>query len=459
MSGFPAFVDRLCTFLWGYPMLALLFCAGVFFTVRLSFPQRHTLKGIRLSFKKEPGQAGDMTPFSALFTTLAATVGTGNIVGVTTAVSLGGPGAVLWMWLAGVLGMAVTYAECALSVHYRVRLPGGRMAGGPMYVLERGLKSRGLGTMYALLTAVAGLGTGCMVQANSASSLLSHKLSVPPHITGLVLTALTVAVLLGGVKSIAGVCGVLMPFMAVFYLLGCLILLFAGRKTLPASIWLILRSAFSPRPAAGGAAGAGIVLAIRFGLSRGLFSNEAGMGSAGIAAAAAQTASPVRQGLVSATATFWDTVVLCALTGLVVVNSGQWQTGLAGAELCDAVFSSVPVLGSLVLTAGLCVFVFAAIIGWAYYAERAVEYLAGQRLVRAYRLLYSAAVYAGSVLSLSLVWNLADIANALMTLPNLLALFALSPVAVSLTRRYPGLEKKAARLPNAGFAARHRRGK
>lgn len=436
LTGLSWWAERVSSALWGGPMLILLAGAGLFFTLRLRFIQRYTLTGIRLSIKNESRQAGDISPFSALSTTLAATVGTGNIVGVTVAVSLGGPGAVFWMWLAGLLGMAVTYAESVLSVHYRVKLTGGRMAGGPMYVLERGLGCRRLGMLYAALTAFAGLGTGCMVQANSVAVLLEHKLSLSPHVTGLVLAVLAGAVLLGGIKRIAGVCELLVPFMAAFYLFSCLLLLFAGYKTLPESVWLILRCAFAPRAAFGGAAGAGMLFALRFGLSRGLFSNEAGMGSAAIIAAAAQTKNPVRQGLVSATATFWDTVVLCAVTGLVVVNSGQWQRGLKGAALVDAVFSAVPVVGNVMLIAGLCVFVFATIIGWAYYAERAVEFMAGARLVCAYRLLYACMVYAGSVLSLSFVWNLADIANALMTLPNLLSLFLLYPVVVSLTRRY-----------------------
>lgn len=436
LSDIPYWTERVSAALWGGPMLFLLFGTGIFFTFRLKFIQRYTFKGIALSVKKEKGQTGDVTPFSALSTALAATVGTGNIVGVTIAISLGGPGAVFWMWLAGVFGIAVTYAESVLGVHYRVRLSKGRMAGGPMYVLEKGLSSRALGMVYAVLTSFAGLGMGCMVQANSAAVMLKYKLSVSPHITGIVLALLAGMVLLGGVKSIAAVCSRLVPFMSAFYLFSCVLLLIIGRKTLLSSTLLVLKSAFTLHAAAGGAMGGGMLLALRFGLSRGLFSNEAGMGSAAIIAAAAKTSNPVRQGLVSATATFWDTVVMCAITGLVVVNSGMWQKGLTDAALIDSVFAKIPVVGSGMLVVGLCIFVFATIIGWAYYAERAAEYAIGEKFVPVYRIIYASMAYIGSVLSLNFVWNLTDIANALMTLPNLISLFLLSPVVVSLTKRY-----------------------
>jgi len=421
---------------WGYPLLILLFGTHIFLTVRLRLIQRFTFQAIRLSFRREREGAGDVSHFGALTTALAATIGTGNIVGVATAVSAGGPGAVLWMWLTGVFGIATKYSEAVLAVKYRVRGPNGTMAGGPMYVLERGLKARWLGLTFAALTAVAAFGIGNMVQANSISTLVKETFHVSPWWSGAVMTVFTAVVILGGIRSIARVCEMLVPFMAVFYVLGCVALLFMGWETIPQTMRLILESAFTGQAAVGGFAGAGMREAIRYGVARGLFSNESGLGSAPIVAAAAMTKNPVRQALVSSTGTFWDTVVVCALTGLVAVNSGVWTKGLAGAALTKEAFSAFPGIGPLVLTVGLLTFVFSTILGWSYYGEKAAEYLFGGRAVMPYRLLWVAAVMVGSVATLPAVWAFADIANGLMAIPNLVSLIALSGVVVAETRLY-----------------------
>lgn len=363
-------------------------------------------------------------------------IGTGNIVGVATAVALGGPGAVLWMWLTGVFGIATKYAEALLSVKYRITTPNGQMAGGPMYVLERGLRLKWLGIVFAALTAVAAFGIGNMVQANSISRMLVETFQVPTWLSGIVMTAFTALVILGGIRSIARVCEALVPFMAITYVGGCLVLLGMKLSTLPDTVVLICTSAFTGQAAIGGFIGTGIRQAIQYGVARGLFSNESGLGSAPIVAAAAQTRNPVRQALVSSTGTFWDTVVVCLMTGLVIVNSTEWQAGLNGAALTKAAFADFPYVGPLVLTLGLLTFVFSTILGWSYYGEKAIEYLFGKKAVFPYRILWVVCVMIGSVASLKAVWNFADIANALMAIPNLISLLLLSGVVVSETRRY-----------------------
>ncbi len=423
-------------FVWGPPILILLFGTHLFLTVRLRFIQRYLGQAIRISFQRKSEGEGDVSQFAALMTALAATIGTGNIVGVATAVASGGPGAVLWMWLTGVFGIATKYAEALLSVKYRVKMPDGSMAGGPMYVLERGMGQRWLAVTFAALTAVAAFGIGCMVQANSISSLLDESMGVSPWLSGAVMTALTAVTILGGIQSIARVCAALVPFMAVFYVIGCVLLLAINASTIPETLRLIVVGAFTPLAAVGGFLGAGVSQAMRFGIARGLFSNESGLGSAPIVAAAAQTRNPVRQALVSSTGTFWDTVVVCAMTGLVVVNSGEWTEGLKGAALTHAAFEDIPYLGTTVLTVGLLTFVFSTILGWSYYGEKAAEYLMGPRAIRPYRLLWVAAVMVGSVSSLPSVWAFADIANALMAVPNLISLLALNGVLVAETQKY-----------------------
>jgi len=436
MTSLETTLQSISDWVWGPPLLILLFGTHLFLTFRLRFIQRYLPQAIKLSFSRDKEGAGDVSQFGALTTALAATIGTGNIVGVATAVSIGGPGAVLWMWLTGVFGVATKYAEAVLAVKYRVVTKDGTMAGGPMYVLERGMNAKWLGVVFAALTAVAAFGIGCMTQANSISALAKESLGISPWITGVIMTLLTAIVILGGIKSIAGVCEKLVPFMAVFYVLGCLILLIMHASTLPETIVTIVTSAFAGQAAVGGFVGAGISQAIRYGIARGLFSNESGLGSAPIVAAAAQTKNPVRQALVSSTGTFWDTVVVCAMTGLVIVNSGEWKNGLSGAALTHRAFEDIPVIGGLVLTVGLLTFVFSTILGWSYYGEKAAEYLFGSKVIRPYRLLWVIAVMVGSVQPLAVVWAFSDIANGLMAVPNLVALLGLSGVVVKETQEY-----------------------
>jgi AGCS family alanine or glycine:cation symporter len=345
------------------------------------------------------------------------------------------------MWLTGVFGIATKYGEALLSVKYRTVNDDGTVAGGPMYVIEKALGQKWLAVVFAVFTSVAAFGIGNMVQANSIATMLQSNMHVSPWISGAVMTLFTAVVIIGGIKSIARVCEYLVPFMAIFYLIGCAVLLFIGRETLGQTLQLIVSSAFTGQAALGGFAGAGMKEAVRFGIARGLFSNESGLGSAPIVAAAAQTDEPVRQALISSTGTFWDTVVVCAATGIVVVNSGEWMTGLKGAELTSAAFADVPVIGPAVLTFGLLTFVFSTILGWSYYGEKAMEYLFGKGAIMPYRWAWVVAVMVGSVASLHVVWTFADIANALMALPNLVALLVLSPVIASETKRYfSGLE-------------------
>lgn len=446
MEAIEKLLGTVGDWIWGYPLLILLMGTHIFLTVRLRFIQRHLWTAIKLSFSRDKEGEGDVSQFGALTTALAATIGTGNIVGVATAVAAGGPGAVLWMWLTGVFGIATKYSEAVLSVKYRVVTPEGTMAGGPMYVLERGMKARWLGLLFAGLTAVSAFGIGCTVQANSISQLVRETMlhygasgkvaDASTWFTGGILALFTAVVILGGIRSIARTCEVLVPFMAVFYVLGCTVLLVLGWRTLPDTVALIVTSAFTGHAALGGFLGATMKEALRYGVARGLFSNESGLGSAPIVAAAAQTRNPVRQALVSSTGTFWDTVVVCALTGLVLVNSGDWSKGLAGAALTKTAFEEVPWVGPAILTIGLLTFVFSTILGWCYYGERAAEYLFGARIVPTYRWLWVVAVFVGSVATLKAVWAFADIANGLMAIPNLISLLALSGVLVAETRTY-----------------------
>lgn len=436
MQGFERVLGVVSDWVWGPPLLILLFGTHLFLTVRLRLVQRFLPLAIRLSFRRTREGEGDVSHFGALATALAATIGTGNIVGVATAVAAGGPGAVFWMWLTGVFGVATKYAEALLAVKYRVRTGRGRMAGGLMYVLERGLGARWLGVVFATLTAVAAFGIGCTVQANSIAALVRETLGISPWWTGAAMTAFTAAVILGGITSIARVCERLVPFMAAFYVLGCAALLVVHWRGIPHSLLVIVSSAFTGHAAVGGFLGAGVREAVRFGVARGLFSNESGLGSAPIVAAAAQTRNPVRQALVSSTGTFWDTVVVCAATGLVLVNSGRWTEGLAGAALTRAAFTDLGAVGPLVLTVGLLTFVFSTILGWSYYGEKAAEYLFGERAVLPYRVIWVGAVMVGSVVTLQAVWSFADIANGLMAIPNLVSLLLLSGVLVEETRTY-----------------------
>lgn len=436
MEFFESILTQISDLLWGYPLIILLFGTHIYLTIRLRFIQRFIGKAIKISLGRNKEGSGDISQFGALTTALAATIGTGNIVGVSTAVAAGGPGAVLWMWLTGVFGIATKYSEALLSVKYRVTMKDGSMAGGPMYVLERGLNMKWLAVLFAAFTSVTAFGIGNMVQANSISTLVNETFQIPTWITGAILTILTAVVILGGIKSIANVCERLVPFMAITYFLGCLIILIINYATVPATFSLIFHSAFSGQAAIGGFLGAGAKEAIRFGIARGLFSNESGLGSAPIVAAAAQTKNPIRQALVSSTGTFWDTVVVCAMTGLVVVNSNDWTKGYTGATLTKNAFSDIHIVGPIILTLGLLTFVFSTILGWSYYGEKAAEYLFGTKIIKPYRYAWVLFVMIGSMLSLNMVWTFADITNALMALPNLVSLLLLSGIIVSETKKY-----------------------
>jgi len=421
---------------WGWPMLVLLFGTHIFLTVRLRFIQRYIGKAIKISLGRTREGAGDISQFGALTTALAATIGTGNIIGVATAITAGGPGAVLWMWLTGVFGISTKYTEAVLSVKYRIVARDGSMAGGPMYVLQHGMKAKWLGMVFAALAAFSAFGIGNMVQSHSIATMITEAYAIPPVVTGVVLAILTAAVILGGIKAIAKVCERLVPLMAIFYVTGCLLLIVLNLEEIPHTLELIFTSAFSGHAAAGGFLGAVLRDVIREGISKGLFSNESGLGSAPIVAAAARTRNPVRQALVSASGTFWDTVVVCAITGITLVNSGEWLRGHEGAALTHAAFSGLPVIGSTILAVGLLAFAFSTILGWAYYGEKSAEYLFGTAAVRWYRWAWVVLVLLGSSLSLETVWSFANVANALMALPNLVSLLVLSGVAVAETRRY-----------------------
>ena len=433
------FLTEFSNLLWGWPMIILLLGTHIFLTIRLRFPQRHILKAIRLSVKRDPDATGDVSQFGSLATALAATIGTGNIIGVATAIALGGPGAVLWCWLTGVFGISTKYAEGLLAIKYRQKTPKGKMLGGPMYALEKGLGWKTMAVLFAVFTAIASFGIGNTVQANAIATVASESYGITPWITGTFVCLLTGAVVIGGVKSIARVCSALVPLMALFYVLGCLYILTVNAPYLWPAVRLIVSAAFSPEAAGGGFVGSTVMMAARFGIARGLFSNESGMGSAPIVAAAAQTRNPVRQALVSSSGTFWDTVVICALTGLVIVSSVIAYPDIDfsnGATLTKDAFSKIPVIGRPLLTFGLLTFAFSTILGWCYYGERAIEYLKGRKWVLVYRMLYIAAVFAGSVMNLALVWNLADCMNALMAIPNLLSLIFLNGIIVHETRKY-----------------------
>lgn len=439
MEAINSFFTAFSAFLWGWPMIVLLLGTHIFLTIRLRFPQRKIFKAIALSVKRDKQATGDVSQFGALATALAATIGTGNIIGVATAIALGGPGAVFWCWLTGVFGISTKYAEGLLAVKYRVKTKRGQMIGGPMYALEKGLGWKWLAVLFAIFATLASFGIGSTVQANAISTLVENQYNVSPYITGLVVTALGAAVIVGGVKSIAKVCGMLVPFMAIFYVLGCIYILFVNHAYLLPALQVIFDSAFTTKAAGGGFAGSTLIMAARYGIARGLFSNESGLGSAPIVAAAAQTRNPVRQALVSSTATFWDTVVICALTGLVITSSIIAYPDIDyhnGAALTKVAFSKIPYIGAPLLTFGLSTFAFSTTLGWSYYGERCVEYLKGKRWMLFYRMIYIMSIFVGSVVNLALVWNLADCMNALMAIPNLLSLICLSGIIVHETRKY-----------------------
>lgn len=438
MSTFSEFISFLAGQLWGWPMILLLLGTHLYLTVMLRFPQRHIFKAIKMSVTRDEGSHGDVSQFGALATALAATIGTGNIVGVATAISLGGPGAVLWCWLTGVFGIATKYSEALLAVKYRVKDRKGHMHGGPMYTLMRGLGWKHLAILFAFFTAVASVGIGNMVQSNAITLLCHESFDVPVWISSTVVTAVSALVILGGVKSIAKICSALVPFMALLYVLGCLYILCINYAYLWPALRLIVQSAFSTKSMTGGMVGSAIMLAARYGIARGLFSNESGLGSAPIVAAAAQTKSPVRQALVSSTGTFWDTVVVCALTGLVIVSSvlAHDEISFTGSgTLTNAAFATIPYVGTPLLIFGIVTFAFSTILGWSYYGEKGFEFLTNGRYSIVYRLIYVCLVFVGGITQLDLVWNFSDLANGMMAIPNLVSVLALTTVIMRETRK------------------------
>lgn len=444
---FADWIYKVDSVIWGWWLIILLLGTHVFMTFRTGFIQRKTLsKGIKLSVTRDPEAEGEVSNFGALTTALAATIGTGNIVGVGTAIALGGPGAVLWCWLSGVFGIATKYSESLIAVKYRVKTEDGRMQGGAMYALSRGLKWKGLGKVMGMIFAVfvgfGSFGIGCATQVNAIANIVQENVGVPKAAIGIVVAILTAIVIFGGIKSIAKVCEKLVPFMAIFYVLGCIIILCINYDYIIPAIVTIGKLAFTPGAAAGGLVGSGIRLAMQYGIARGLFSNESGMGSAPIAAAAAQTRNPVRQALVSSTGTFWDTVVVCAMTGLVLVSTIMKNPAINADQIEDGgilttlAFGQIPYLGPIILTLGIICFAYSTILGWAYYGERCVEYFAGKKGLIPYRILYVTVAAIAPIVALDVVWALADILNALMAIPNLIAVLLLSNVIASETKKY-----------------------
>ncbi len=457
--------ENIDEFLWGVPMILILLGTHIFMTVRTKFIQRKTFKAIKLSVTKDPDVDGDISPFQALTTALASTIGTGNIIGVGTAIALGGAGAVLWCWLTGVFGIATKYAESLIAVKYRVKTKDGKMQGGAMYAIERGLhptiggKKRSmkwLAILFAVFAALASFGIGCGVQTNAISSIMDStfnpngdlklnlfgsEVSTVSLIAGVIVAICVALVIFGGIKSISKVCEKLVPFMAIMYVVGCVIILVMNSDVLWQTVCTIVSSAFSPAAVGGGLVGSGVMLAARYGVARGLFSNESGMGSAPIVASAAQSRNPVRQAMISATGTFWDTVVVCLMTGLVIVSSciknPQIDTvSVEGGKLTSAAFAQIPVIGTPILVVGIVLFAFSTILGWSYYGERCISYLFGGKSIIVYRVIFLVVLYYGAIADLGIIWTFSDLMNGLMAFPNLISILLLSGVIVKETRHY-----------------------
>jgi len=452
MSDFHAWMDSLNSFVWGPAMLVLILGTGLYLQIRLGgMPIRRIGTGLKLVWRGRTGDAdghGEVSPFAALMTTLAATIGVGNIAGVATAIALGGPGALFWMWMTALVGMATKYAEVVLAVHYRERDADGRWVGGPMYAIRRGLGPRWawLGAAFALFGGLAGFGIGNMVQANSIAAAMQTSFGVTPLVTGVVIFVLTAAVVLGGIKRISAVANWLVPFMAVAYILAALIVLVFNAAQIPEAFRFIVGNAFTPTSAVGGFAGAAVMAGIRYGVARGIFSNEAGLGTAGIAQAAGVSSSPVRSGMIGMMGTFFDTLVVCTMTGLAIVVSGAWTSGQSGASLTQLAFqSAMPGFGDEIVAVALAVFALTTIFGWGYYGERCWQFLVGRWAITPFRWLWTFAVFVGAVTQLDLVWQIADTLNALMAIPNLISLLLLAPVVVKLTREQIGGVEMAAR--------------
>lgn len=437
-----AILNQISSWVWGIPLIVLLVGTGIYLTIRLrglQFTKLGPALYLALIKRREKGaEAGDISHFQALMTALSATVGTGNIAGVATAVAAGGPGALFWMWITGLSGMATKYAEAVLAVKFRVRDKYGTMSGGPMYYIARGLGWQWLGVLFALFAAIAAFGIGNMVQSNSVADALESSFGVPFWVTGIVLSIATAAVILGGIKSIGRVTGILVPVMIVFYMGGALFILLLHLDQLPGAFALIFKGAFTPTAATGGFLGATVMHTIRMGVARGVFSNESGLGSSPIAAAAAQTRHPVSQALVSMTQTFIDTIVVCTLTGLVLIVTREWHSGKTGAELTAVAFQNGmgSQMGQYIVAIGLTLFAYSTILGWSYYGEKSIEFLLSERAVKPYRVVFALFVGIGAVAELNTVWTMADIFNGLMAFPNLVGLLALTPIIVKETHDY-----------------------
>jgi len=442
MDALTEFLGSISGFVWGPVMLALLLGTGVYLTAGLrGMPIRRLGYGFRQLFRgRHAGDQdrGDITPFQALATALSATIGTGNIAGVATAIALGGPGAIFWMWLTALVGMATKYAEAVLAVRYREVDERGRYVGGPMYYIKNGMgaKWKWLGAAFALFAMIAAFGIGNTVQANSVADVLETNLAIPAWLTGVVLAALVFVVIIGGIRRIAHLAEYLVPTMAILYVAVALLIILMNVTAVPAALAQIVSDAFTGTAATGGFAGAAVWAAIRFGVARGIFSNEAGLGSAPIAHAAARTNDPVRQGTIAMLGTFIDTIIICTMTALVIVLSGVWTTGESGAALTSAAFADGLGGGNWVVTVGLVLFAFTTIVAWSYYGERAAEYLFGVKVILPYRFVWVAALFVGAIANLELIWLVADILNALMAIPNLIALIALSGTVFAITREY-----------------------
>jgi AGCS family alanine or glycine:cation symporter len=428
--------------LWGVPLIVLLLGTGIYLTIALRGLQlRFLVSALRIAFTKHPEEErseGDISHFQALMTALSATVGSGNIAGVATAIAAGGPGALFWMWVTGFVGMATKYSEAILAIKYREVDRLGTMSGGPMYYISKGLGVKWLATLFAVFTAISAFGIGNMVQSNSVADAVRSAFNVPVWVSGAVMCAFTGLVVLGGIRAIARVTSVIVPFMIIFYFAGAFICILQNIENIPKALYLIIYHAFTPTAAAGGFLGATVHETVRMGIARGIFSNESGLGSSPIAAAAAKTKNPVRQALVSMTQTFIDTIVVCSLTGLVIVSTGVWTTEKTGAALTAAAFQmSLPgEIGSYVVALSLVFFAYSSILGWCYYGEKAIEYVFKEASVVPYRVFFTVFVMLGSIVKLEVVWLFADVMNALMAFPNLVGLIGLTGVVVYETRKY-----------------------
>ncbi len=439
------FINWLDTVIWAPFMVILLLGTHIFLTLRTGFIQRKVFTGIKLSVTKDPSKDGDVSPFQALTTALASTIGTGNIVGVGTAIFIGGPGAVFWCWITGIFGIATKYAESLISIKYRVKSRDGRMLGGAMYVLERGLNMKWLGMLFALFALLASFGIGSAVQVNAISEIVTSNVTfvkIPPIAIGIVLAVITAFVIIGGIKKIAIVCEKLVPTMAACYVIGCFVILGMNYDYIIPGIKAILKLAFAPGAVAGGLVGRGAITAAQYGIARGLFSNESGLGSAPLVAAAAKTKNPVRQALISATGTFWDTVVVCLITGVTLVTTIMKNPEINmssiqnGGQMTTAAFSQIPVLGSIILVFGIITFAYTTVLGWSYYGERCAEYLFGKRATIFFKIIFVFVILLGPVIELDIVWSLSDIFNALMAVPNIIALVFTSGLIAKETKKW-----------------------